>query len=253
MKIAHISDTHYPRRLNWSALVPKCDVLVHTGDMTMMGKHHEWFLQICVFEDLLQDETCKHIVCVPGNHDGDFDNFRRMCRDSKYSDRIHLLEAELVDIDGITFFGMPWAECLKDWWYYQDLESLDDRVSRLIEVLPKVDVLLTHFPPMGQLDDYGVDILTGEKILGGSLPALRLLNALRPKLHCFGHIHEKPGRVIHGCTDLSNGCALDGQYNVDKARPATILHVTSGEQCACAEPCDITHVPGLGRAPLCQL
>lgn len=47
-----------------------------------------------------------------------------------------------------------------------------------------VDVVMTHGPPMGVLDE----VRNGDHV--GCEHLLRAMRRCRPKLHCFGHIHE---------------------------------------------------------------
>ena len=49
---------------------------------------------------------------------------------------------------------------------------------------PNIDVMMTHGPPLGVLDK----IRTGDMV--GCEHLLRAARRCRPRLHCFGHIHE---------------------------------------------------------------
>lgn len=49
---------------------------------------------------------------------------------------------------------------------------------------PAIDVMMTHGPPMGILDETH----TGEHV--GCQHLLRAARRCRPRMHCFGHIHE---------------------------------------------------------------
>lgn len=51
----------------------------------------------------------------------------------------------------------------------------------------KVDVLVTHWPPLGVLDQIN------KKEQGGSKGLLKFVKAIKPKVHIFGHIHEGYG------------------------------------------------------------
>jgi Icc-related predicted phosphoesterase len=260
MKIAHISDTHFPVRYNWLEMIPECDVLVHTGDMTMQGKSHEYVLQVHSFKRLLESGRCKHIVCIGGNHDFKFrEEFMRMCSQTFNPGQVYCLDSSSVEIDGVSFFGFPWFDQLAMWEYYQDESSCNTMVDRILETLPergnkpKVDILLTHCPSLGILDDYGVDIFTGLPVGGGSGPVKRLVDGLRPFYHLHGHIHEKRG-IVPGVTTVMNSCALDGKYNTDKALPPHVFEIWSGKhECRCETPCQVIHVPGLGSGPTCTL
>jgi hypothetical protein len=49
---------------------------------------------------------------------------------------------------------------------------------------PDIDIMMTHGPPMGVMDT----IITGKHV--GCEHLLRAARRCKPKLHCFGHIHE---------------------------------------------------------------
>lgn len=55
---------------------------------------------------------------------------------------------------------------------------------------PAIDVMMTHGPPLGILDA----VESGEHVGCGHL--LRAARRCKPKLHCFGHIHEGWGAQL---------------------------------------------------------
>lgn len=52
---------------------------------------------------------------------------------------------------------------------------------------PDIDIIMTHGPPKGVRDETGTDENVGCEHL------LRAARRCRPRLHCFGHIHEAWG------------------------------------------------------------
>ena len=62
MKIVCLSDTH---GLHRQVHIPKCDMIIHAGDYTNVGRHYEhddfcrWFAGI----------KAEYRVCIAGNHD----------------------------------------------------------------------------------------------------------------------------------------------------------------------------------------
>ncbi|SFS33448.1 hypothetical protein SAMN05660206_101200 [Sphingobacterium wenxiniae] len=65
------------------------------------------------------------------------------------------------------------------------------------------DILITHGPPFGILDEtvYG-------KRTGGEELLLRVYQ-VKPKYHIFGHIHEDHGSFTKGETTFINNSILD--------------------------------------------
>lgn len=64
MKLLHISDTHGKHKL--LSDLPKADIIVHSGDVSMTGTEEE----IIDFLNWFLDLPYKYKVFVPGNHDG---------------------------------------------------------------------------------------------------------------------------------------------------------------------------------------
>jgi Icc-related predicted phosphoesterase len=85
-----------------------------------------------------------------------------------------------------------------------------------------VDVLLSHYPPRGVVDE------TYSGCRGGLEAVRRLAEALRPRLLLCGHIHEARGAAWLGETLVVNaGPLLEGSYAVvelpPEGRPRAIL------------------------------
>ncbi|KAI5464075.1 Metallo-dependent phosphatase-like protein [Mariannaea sp. PMI_226] len=79
-----------------------------------------------------------------------------------------------------------------------------------------VDVAMTHGPPLGVLD---------HSLMGGTnagCPHLfRAIHRARPKIHCFGHIHEGWGALLARWKD-SNGGPVCFKNNIDMDAPRLI-------------------------------
>ena len=187
MKILHISDTHgfHPQLTN----LPDADVIVHSGDFTFSGSEEEVFDFVNWFCDL----PYRHKVFVAGNHD----DCLYGCKDFEgLDDNCHYLDGSFVVIDGVKFFGIP--------MFVQDYVS--DGLGTMIESIPDdTEVLVTHCPPLGILDD------TDENYFGDAR-LLEKIKEIKPKLHLFGHIHDKNGVVERGGTTYSNACFVDEHY-----------------------------------------
>lgn len=59
-----------------------------------------------------------------------------------------------------------------------------DKAANPVPNHPAIDIMITHGPPKGILDETD----TREKV--GCDHLLRAVTRCRPRLHCFGHIHE---------------------------------------------------------------
>lgn len=199
MRVVTISDTHNDPPL--AHTMPEGDVLVHAGDATFRGSIRE----LTKFNAWLMSLPYKHKIFVPGNHDLDFD--ARPADTRKIFDpSIHILIEQSVEIDGVVFWGSPMTPEFGDWAF-----GFPDWEGELIwATMPdKVDVVITHGPPLNILD------LTarGEAV---GCPKLRdRIRQVKPKLHVFGHIHECGGQSWTSAegTKHVNAAYMDERYD----------------------------------------
>jgi Icc-related predicted phosphoesterase len=153
MKIACVSDTH---EQHWDVVVPKCDVLVHAGDITYRGSlrvlqdFNDWL------DVQLDNEVVGSGVCIAGNHDLTLE--KGYVHDSKYEEAYkimqegpwHYLEDSETVIDGVKFFGVPWTPRFHDWAFNDDRGP--DMRAHWDKVPKDTDVLICHGPPYGVAD-----------------------------------------------------------------------------------------------------
>ena len=91
----------------------------------------------------------------------------------------------MIEIDGLKIFGSPYTQKYgKGAFQYS---KSDDHLAW--NYLPeKIDVLITHGPPYGILDQTH----KGDHV--GSVGLMKAVQRIRPRLHIFGHIHEGHGK-----------------------------------------------------------
>ncbi|KAI5892653.1 Metallo-dependent phosphatase [Schizophyllum commune H4-8] len=202
-----ISDTH-----NRSFPVPDGDVLLHSGDLTDLGRLSDFKLTM----NWLYSLTHKTKIIIAGNHDlalhkdwyeTHYTRFHGKSNKQDY-DAIHdLLTGSKARKTGIVYledesytfrtkeggrewsvYGSPWSPWFHNWAFNYTAEEAEALVAKF----PKTDILLTHGPPYHIFDRTNTNDLPG-------CPALRRrLPSLRPRIHLFGHIHEDHGARIHG-------------------------------------------------------
>jgi len=164
MRILHISDTHGKHELLID--LPKADVIVHTGDFTEDGTEEE----VKDFIEWFSDLSYAHKIFIAGNHD----NCLYGANIEGLPDNVHYLCNEGLSIDGIKFYGVP--------MFVQD--DLDGIFPELFSRIPDdTDVLLTHQPPLGILDEQ-------DGINFGDYALYKRVMDVRPKYHLFGHLHH---------------------------------------------------------------
>jgi Icc-related predicted phosphoesterase len=195
MKICCISDTHGSHE---KVRVPPCDVLVHTGDITWTGELHI----LDSFADWARDKA-ERVVVIAGNHDWCFAN-----RDRAFALDImrglDYLQDSWTTIRGLKFWGSPWQPAFNDWAF--NLARGPDIAAKWALIPNDTNVLLTHGPPYGILDEARGQPLGCRdlRMRHGGLDDL--------KLHAFGHIHEGYGRAWRQGVQLVNGSICTGSY-----------------------------------------
>ncbi len=196
MIILHISDTH-GRHAELRNL-PDADIIIHSGDFTMAGTEQEAIDFLNWFCDL----SYSHKIFIAGNHDDCF----YKATISGLDTNCHYLCNSSVVIDGIRFYGVP--------FFMQD--SLTDKQGFFYENIPDyTDVLITHVPPLGILD-------LDDNIRFGSEELLIKVSHVIPKLHLFGHIHDRFGIFRQHNIIFSNGSTLDKTYNKIRSKYSVI-------------------------------
>lgn len=215
-KIVHISDTHGCNLSNLN--IPECDILVHSGDLTNVGEIY----QVVEIFEWFRKQKARHIVFIAGNHDRSFD--LQFCRDWKkeevyhrvktliddLSENIHYLENSSVIINDIKFWGSPITpDFFPQSWAFNKPRGKE--IKKIWGKIPKdTDVLITHGPPKGILDETITFIRTGcEELLK---VVSKSNNNIR--LHLFGHIHEAYGDRQFNGISFSNASILDEKYRI---------------------------------------
>lgn len=197
MKIVCMSDMHSMyRQVN----VPQGDVLVIAGDILGHGS----FDELVDFKLWLADQPFDHKVVIAGNHDSVFEDAPLMCKEFLDDFNTIYLHDDFVIIDGIKFYGSPFTPNFFNWHFM--LDRFSDDLKRKWEIIPDdTDVLITHGPPWGVLDEIG-----GRNV-GCELLMQRVLT-IQPKLHIFGHIHAGYGEKFRDGTHFINAAICTERY-----------------------------------------
>lgn len=213
MKVVCISDTHNKlRQIDF----PEGDILIHAGDFTNYGTESE----LLTFREELKKLNFEYKVIVPGNHDWLFERENSVAREL-FKDVAIVLEDESTNINGLKFYGTPWSP-----WFHGWARNLarGKPIREKWDLIPNdVDVLITHTPPMGILDQ--VYRFQGAFVENtGCADLLDALNTrLNPKLHVFGHIHEGRGTIKIDDTMYINAASYE--HNSSKMRLPFIYHL----------------------------
>lgn len=167
------SDTHGSHRL---LQVPEnVDIVICAGDAVeddLKGDEYEDFIEW--FSSL----SAKWKIFVPGNHELSFGVGQADKIVSRMNERgIIVLEDAVEECDGVVIASISGNAAIAD-------EDIPD----------DIDILVTHNPPYGILDE---DM--------GSLNLLNFILKAKPRYHLFGHIHSTAGQSqMFGSTECVN-------------------------------------------------
>lgn len=177
-RIVCLSDTHNQQN---AFVVPDGDLLVHAGDLTGRGT----FAEICAVNEWLGRLPHRDKIIIAGNHDFLFEEENSLAR-SLITNAVYLQDS-FVKAQGLKIWGSPWQPWFYDWAFNLPRgRALREKWSKIPE---SIDVLITHGPPMGVLDQTDRGEHVGCEELRQTLAGM----SAPPRLHVFGHIHEAYG------------------------------------------------------------
>ncbi len=219
IKIDCVSDLH-----GFRPELPGGDLLIVAGDITAGDTLIQWG----EFFKWLKAQKYTKKILVGGNHD----NFLASAfpKTQKEAEEITEVkewleeigeETDLNDFEylcdsgtefmGHRIYGSPWTKTFPGMNPHCMAFTLDteDALFNKWELIPHdVDILITHSPPLGILDETTDGRRVGSKGLKGLL-----IYAFRPKLWVYGHIHEGYGQTIFKeDTTCVNASHVNGRY-----------------------------------------
>ncbi|MDQ8201483.1 metallophosphoesterase [Pelagicoccus sp. SDUM812003] len=188
MKVTLISDTHTMH----DRLPPLSgDVLVHAGDFYDLAECRDKKLKRLNAWFAKQDFQVK--LFVPGDHD--IPVFKSWRAGKNYLSEATLLVDSVYEYEGVHFYGSPWVPNADGYAFAME----DERIEETWSKIPlETDVLITHVPPFGALDDGPFDRGLGCRVLR------RKVREVRPCCHVYGHIHWSSGYQKLGGTRFVN-------------------------------------------------
>lgn len=208
-KIVAISDTHC--QLD-DVSIPEGDILLHSGDLTYRGTPQEISKELKKLSRY--KDKYKAIILCEGNHDWlgarSPSMMDQMCKDNG----IILLRDSSVTIEGLKFYGSPFQPEFCNWAF--NLPRGEPLKRKWANIPDDTDVLITHGPPMGILDNVTkFDHRTSQQIIehvGCEDLYNRIMELKDLKLHVFGHIHDGHGQLKMGNTTFVNASICTEEY-----------------------------------------
>ncbi|KAI1762260.1 ser/Thr protein phosphatase family protein [Hypoxylon sp. FL1150] len=192
-KILVFSDTH--------------DLCIHCGDLTEESKLDEFRATL----ELLRAVEAPLKLVIAGNHDftldtpsfkkkieeaspqiepelvakvyGEYEEAKRLLLDAE-KHGIHLLDEgthhfTLRNDAKLTVYASPYTPSLGDWGFQYRPDQ-----GHKFDIKEGTDIVVTHGPPRGILDR------TSSRERAGCPDIFAAVALQKPRMHCFGHIHE---------------------------------------------------------------
>ena len=185
MDITFISDTHgLHYRLNLSGGT----VLVHSGDITEYGTDEE----VIDFLDWFCWQPYLYKIFIGGNHDLYLEAMNKSDRRKLIPSNVIYLQKSGIEIEGLKFWGSPVTPRFLGMAFNV---RAGEEIKRNWQMIPAdTDILITHGPPHGILDNEMGD----EELLSQ-------IQEIKPRIHCFGHIHGTSGvQILNGTTFINS-------------------------------------------------
>ncbi|MDH6312403.1 Icc-related predicted phosphoesterase [Parabacteroides sp. PFB2-10] len=192
MRLLHLSDTHNLHRQ--LSNLPIADIIIHSGDISYAGTGEE----IADFVEWFGALDYEYKIFIAGNHD--------FCLENKNTDAVQqflpkncfYLCHSGVAIEGVRFWGMPF-------FFSDDISG--EYHSKIAQVPKDTDMLISHRPPLGILDN-------ANNINFGCPDLLQKVLDVRPHYHLFGHIHDAYGIEESKQTTFVNAALVDEAYRL---------------------------------------
>eukprot|EP00977_Amphora_coffeiformis_P009058 scaffold2050_cov167-Amphora_coffeaeformis.AAC.12 len=217
-RVVLMSDTHGKHR---HAPLPRGDVLIHAGDMTLRGEPGT-YTDLADYFTHLQTKGCfRQIILIAGNHDVTlqpcFYTRQRYAkkRPLKYDQAVQTLKASCTYLEDesctlyptrdVRVYGSPWSPEFGTWAFTKPAHQM----KTLWQAIPTdTDILITHGPPYQRGDEINPGTNVGCPYLLSEVQ-----DRVQPRLHVFGHIHEGRGFVgFDGQTVFVNASNVDLRY-----------------------------------------
>lgn len=201
LRVVIVSDTHR----SYQNPIPSGDVWIHAGDSELTsGEMNAWASSL----------PHAHKVVVCGNMD------RRLDREKHKLRNVTYLQDSSVEISGVKVYGSPWTPKFTGIFQLADQRE----ATSLWERIPTdVDILITHGPPAGILDRTSRGLRVGDNAL------FNAVHRIKPRVHCFGHVHESYGTTKSNDTIFCNAAVYNGHDPIvvdvpfDKNRSASLV------------------------------
>jgi hypothetical protein len=227
MKLVCISDTHNQHKD--ISYLPDGDMLLHTGDISGIGKGEE----VKSFFEWAIKQAPRYtygIAFIAGNHDRCFDpKFGEYDPEDEYKEGprrkpkwlvdalhnlkfnnigVHYLEDSWIKIGDIKIWGSPITP-----WFHGDRWAFNEhrgpKIAQVWDQMPlDTDIVMTHGPV-----SYKLDYVPRTQEYVGCEDLRKKIERVKPLLHVSGHIHEGYGVDYNIDTTFVNASICNEYYS----------------------------------------
>lgn len=192
MRIWHISDTHMHHHL---LKIPEgIDIVIHSGDATNYLDPIKNEKEMIEFLAWYSQLPIPNKVFVAGNHDTSIEK-GFVTRKSIEDLGIIYIYMETKEVAGLKIWGSPYCPRYGNWAFMKDRASMMKKVWDFMD--PEADIIVTHTPAYGFLDWSDKRVVDNINMVSyttyehtGCKSLYKKIKINKPKLHCFGHIHN---------------------------------------------------------------
>jgi len=192
------------------------DIVIFSGDCSNPRDPYNNEPEVRAFIHWFKGIPAKHKIFVAGNHDTSIE--KGLVKKIDFSGyNIHYLENDYIILEGLKIFGSPNTPTFGSGWAFnKDRAKLDKHWSQIDD---DTDVIVVHGPPKGVLD-LSYDRGNNLEHCGCNALKRHILGRVKPRLVCFGHIHNHEDIINAGVvkfsaheTIFSNGSVVtDGKF-----------------------------------------
>lgn len=215
ISITCISDLHgfFPN-------LPGGDLLLIAGDLIAQDTLDDYQR----FKQWLNNLSYRCKIVIGGNHDGLLDCGypeglldlgKAILEDG--STGVHYLCDTGFEFEGLKIWGSPYTPTYLNWYF---MRNRGKDINKHWDLIPSdTDILVTHGPP------YGIFDKIDEQRHVGCQDLLEQVQRIKPKIHCFGHIHEGGNRKKEiGGTTYINCSHVNEHYR--PVNPPILVNLT---------------------------
>jgi len=198
LRIVCMSDTH-GKHWEMRDKVPDGDIFIHAGDFSFKMRKNDAEEAMEDFNAWLGTLPHTYKIVIAGNHEIALNDYTLFQIQRRLSNCIYLQDSG-VSVEGLKIYGTPWTPSC-NMGFSDSHSNLEQRIWPKIPL--KTDILISHMPPFN-IKDIAYDPRNTNAVAcsvckqmhrryshWGSKGLRERVRVVRPKVHIFGHVHNR--------------------------------------------------------------